>query len=56
MDKYIVSYWTERNKTWKLTGAYNEKEHALGAARELFRDYLDTSDWIEVRITKLKGY
>ncbi len=56
MNKYVVSYWSEKNKTWNLTGLFDDKEKALTAARELFRDFLDVSDWIEVRITKLRGY
>jgi hypothetical protein len=56
MNRFVVSYWHEKHKTWEITGMFDKQDDAIAAARELFRDFLVVSDWAEVRITKLRGY
>lgn len=54
--KYVVSFWHEKDKTWGISGIFDKLEDAFGAQRELCRDFLVVSEWVETRITRLRGY
>ncbi len=54
--KYIISYRRENERTWAISAMFDKLEDALNAQRELSRDFIIVSDWVEVRITKLRGY
>lgn len=48
---FQVMYRTKEIK-WRVSGSFTERDHAIAAAKELFRDYLNQSTRVEVRIEK----
>lgn len=48
---FQVMYRTKEIK-WRVSGSFTEKCDAIEAAKELFRDFLNASTRVEVRIEK----
>jgi hypothetical protein len=49
--KYEVSYSLSGQK-YVLSGTFNKKDHAIAAANELFRDFVDNWAFVKVEILR----
>lgn len=55
MVKYNVGYTCgSTNQRWVITGTFPNEEQAIGAAKELFRDFIKVNSYVQVRIEKIE--
>lgn len=64
MFKWAVSYTRRVNgdvpnpgdvtNPWEMTGLFETQDQAISVSKQLFRDLLNFSEWVEIRITKVR--